>query len=149
MYCGIKEELPKGKVRGTQEYCIRTNQVRYYGRKHVDKKLLKSMEVTRKYNLNKERIKLNNIRSNGEKVLKEIKRARNIMDRENVTDAEYKRAKKKLAVLTIKKSQILKQFIAQEKVIAHIVAQQEIIKRNEAKSRSKTSKTKRKSKSKK
>ena len=40
IYCGI-DKVPKGKVRGTAEQCLKCGQVRYWGRKKIDKELLK------------------------------------------------------------------------------------------------------------
>jgi ribulose 1,5-bisphosphate carboxylase large subunit-like protein len=65
-----------------------------------------------------------------------------IMDNENVTDAEYKKAKKRLATLQGRKDKILQQFTAQEAVIANIVAQQDDIIRNEQRSKSKSKRKK-------
>jgi len=94
--------------------------------------------MEKKYNLNAERIKLRNICSNGEALIKETKRLKNIIDKENVNSAEYKRAKKRLVTLTVRKDKILKQFKAQEAVIANIVAQQDAIRKHESKSKSKS-----------
>src|SRR5258705_207523 len=46
MYCGIGK-IPKGKVRGTPEYCVQTNQIRYYGLEEIDEKLLKQAKRKR------------------------------------------------------------------------------------------------------
>ena len=34
-YCGI-HKVPKGRVRGTSEYCIKSGQARYYGINSVE-----------------------------------------------------------------------------------------------------------------
>ncbi len=140
-YCGI-HDVPKGKVRGSAQHCLKCNQARYYGIEEIDPMLLKKITLAKKYNLNAERIKLRNIRSNGEALLKEIKRMRIIMDNENVTDSEYKKAKKRLVTLQGRKDKILQQFKAQEAVIANIVAQQDEIMRNEQRSKSKSKRKK-------
>jgi len=38
-YCGVKK-VPKGSRRGTAKECAEANQIRYYGRKKVDKETL-------------------------------------------------------------------------------------------------------------
>ena len=59
MYCGIGP-IPKDKTRGTPEYCVRTNQVRYYGLMQIDKKLLNQAKG-KTTDLIKEQLKLKKI----------------------------------------------------------------------------------------
>ena len=40
IYCGIGD-VPKGKVRGTAEQCLKMNQVRYYGIEQLDPEIVK------------------------------------------------------------------------------------------------------------
>lgn len=35
-YCGVKNKIPKGYKRGSQEECIIRGQTRYYGRQTID-----------------------------------------------------------------------------------------------------------------
>jgi hypothetical protein len=46
-YCGIGK-LPKGMEYGTPEYCLTSNQVRYYGEYAIDKKLLEKKSKSKK-----------------------------------------------------------------------------------------------------
>ena len=46
IYCGI-ENLPKGKTRGSMKECIEKNQVRYWGLKKIDSKLIASMSTSK------------------------------------------------------------------------------------------------------
>lgn len=46
IYCGISE-VPKGKKRGSMQECAEKNQIRYYGEKKVDKKIIDSMMETK------------------------------------------------------------------------------------------------------
>jgi len=62
-FCGIGE-VPKGQKRGTMKECAERGQVRYYGLKKIDKKLVeyaskdKKLRVGSKTNLNKKRMEL-------------------------------------------------------------------------------------------
>ena len=43
IYCGCYS-IPQGARRGTQKECLAKRQIRYYGKKHVDKELLKDRQ---------------------------------------------------------------------------------------------------------
>ena len=47
MYCGSSKN-PKEKILDTPEYCVQTNQVRYYGIEKINKDLLKAPKKKRK-----------------------------------------------------------------------------------------------------
>jgi len=59
MYCGIGK-IPRGKTRGTPEYCVQSNQIRYYGLEKIDKNLLKRAKGLTS-DLIKEQLKLKKI----------------------------------------------------------------------------------------
>jgi len=46
-YCGIKK-IPKKKRRGTMKECVMDSQVRYYGLKKVDKRLIDASKRLKK-----------------------------------------------------------------------------------------------------
>ncbi len=50
IYCGSKKDVPKGKKRGSMKQCAETGEIRYYGIKKIDQKLVDAMEENKKKN---------------------------------------------------------------------------------------------------
>jgi hypothetical protein len=48
IYCGSKDEIPKGKKRGSMKQCAELGEIRYFGVKKIDQVLLKSMDNLKK-----------------------------------------------------------------------------------------------------
>ena len=145
-YCGIGN-MPRGKDRASAEYCMNHNQIRYYGMKAVDPKLLERVK-TKKLNIDKERIKLKKIDLDADDLIKEYTKIKKILDNPAAsTPAEVKRAKKKRLQILKKKETIKKKFIAQKNIVLRLAREEE---REEAKrikdkknaKKAKTSKTK-------
>ncbi|BCS83344.1 hypothetical protein QLL95_gp0779 [Cotonvirus japonicus] len=147
MYCGIGN-IPKGKIRGTPEYCVQSNQVRYYGLEKIDKNLL----VTAKgktTNLVKEQLKLRGIEDEAKFLLKQIENIRVILDDEGAKESSRNQARKKKESLLVKRDKLVKKLKDQKKIVDAIEKKQEQEKKLNKKSSSgsKTSKSSKSSKS--
>jgi hypothetical protein len=115
MYCGIKA-VPKGKIRGTPEYCAKNKQVRFYGIKHIDKNLLE--EVSKKApNVIKEQLKLKKAEDNGKILIKKYKNLMVVIDDKNIKSSQRKKAKAAIAKLLIKRDIILNNINKQKKIV--------------------------------
>ena len=139
MYCGAGP-VPKGKIRGTPEYCVQTNQIRYYGLVAIDKDLLKTAKG-QSSDLIKEQLKLKKIEDDAKVLIKEVKNLKIILDSERSSTSEVKRAKKKMEALLEKRDKLVKRLKVQKKVVDAIV-QDEKEKEKSNKSSSKSSKKK-------
>ena len=115
MYCGIGP-IPKGKVAGTQEYCIQTKQVRLWGKNKIDKNKLS--EASRKTpDLVKEQLKLKKIEDNAKILIKEVRNLKVILEREDVRPSDLKKAQKRMDELLIKRDKLVKQLKTQQKIV--------------------------------
>ncbi|AEX61856.1 hypothetical protein CE11_00724 [Megavirus courdo11] len=92
MYCGIGK-IPKGKIRGTPEYCIEANQVRYYGLKKIDSNLL-SMSKGRKTDLVRQQLKLKRIEDDAKILIKEVKNIKLIINDDLARESSKKKLEK-------------------------------------------------------
>lgn len=115
MYCGIGP-VPKGKIRGTPEYCIQTNQVRYYGLKKIDKNLLKTSKGSTT-DLTKEKLKLRKIQDEAKILINEVKKLRIILDNDKAKASQQKAAQKKMDELLVKRDSLTKKLKLQKKII--------------------------------
>lgn len=50
IYCGSKKDVPKNKKRGSMKQCAELGEIRYYGIKKIDQKLVDAMEESKKQN---------------------------------------------------------------------------------------------------
>ncbi|AGC02111.1 putative low complexity protein [Acanthamoeba polyphaga moumouvirus] len=116
MYCGIGK-IPKGKIRGTPEYCLEANQVRYYGLKKIDPDLL-SMTTSRKSSLVKEQLKLKRLQDDAKILIKEVKNVDLVLNDDMARESNIKRARKRKDELLIKR----------DKLVTRIKKQREIVK---------------------
>ena len=73
MYYGIKQ-IPKGKIRGTPEYCAQTNQIRWWGIEKIDERLLKEEKI----------------KDDAKIVVKEFKKNQIILEDKDATPSEIK-----------------------------------------------------------
>jgi hypothetical protein len=115
MYCGIGK-VPKGKVIGTPEYCIQTNQVRYYGLKKIDKKLLDKIKGP-KIDPMRERLKLRKIQDEAKILVKEARVLKIILEDPKSKPSDVKRAQKRYDQLLVKKENLIKRLKKQQKVV--------------------------------
>lgn len=148
-YCGIGK-IPKDQVRGTPEYCVQNNQIRYYGLHKIDKDLLKTAkgQVT---NLNKEKLKLKRLEDDARILIKTVKNLKIILEDRDSTPSQIKKAQKKMDEIAVKKDKLIKKLATQKKVIDEVIAEEALREREQEKRQKKSSesKTKRRSGSKK
>lgn len=121
MYCGVKP-VPKNMIRGTPEYCAKTNQVRYYGIVQINESLLANQQ--KKGDLTKEKLKMQKLDSDAKILIREIKHQQIILE-SNATSTMKKNAQKKLDELAIRKDKLLKRMQNQKKVLDKLIADQE------------------------
>lgn len=105
-YCGAKA-VPKGKIRGSPEYCAKTNQIRYYGLVKIDEKLLtdtkgKGPDITKK------RLALRKAEDEAKILIQDIGKVRLIIDKKRKAKKKHKNDDKKLDSLLIKKDKIIR-----------------------------------------
>lgn len=122
-YCGIKA-VPKGQQRGSTEYCIQTNQVRYYGLEKIDPKLIEQFKGST-VDLQKEKIKLSKIENDAKLLIKESKVLKLILSNEKSSEAAKKKATKKMEKLIEKKDKLVKKLKTQEKVVKELEKEKE------------------------
>jgi len=115
MYCGIGP-IPRGKIRGTPEYCIQTNQVRYYGLELIDKKLLKSAKG-KSSDIVKEQLKLKKIEDDAKFLIKEVRNIKVITEDRDAKPSQQKRAQKKLDELLVRRDKLVKKLKTQKEVV--------------------------------
>lgn len=118
MYCGVNQ-IPKGKIRGTPEYCVQTNQVRYYGIVAIDPKLLKTAKG-KTTDLIDEKLKLAKIQSDVKLLLKEYKRLKIILENKNASKSEIKKANKQLDKLLEKRDKLVVKLKKQGKIVEQL-----------------------------
>lgn len=149
IYCGIGK-IPKGKIRGTPEACIRANQVRYYGLVTIDESLLETAKGSTT-NLIKEQLKLKSFEDMAKILVNDIKKVKITLDDKRSTRSEIKKAQKKMDGFMVKRDLLVKKLKDQKAVVLAAEAEQrESRKRAEqqAKKESKEAKSKTKSKTK-
>jgi hypothetical protein len=127
MYCGIGP-IPKGKIRATPEYCVQTNQVRYYGLKLIDKDLLKQAKG-KTTSLIKEQLKLKKIEDNAKILVKDVRNLKVILEDELSKPSQQKKAQKKMDELLVKRDRLVKQLKAQKIVVDAIEKQENKIRK--------------------
>lgn len=96
MYCGINK-IPKGKVLGTEDYCLANGQVRHYGRKSIENKKIEERQKISKFlhkNLAKEQVTLRGYEIVAEKLLRDYKTVVGIINNKKSTDKDIARAEK-------------------------------------------------------
>jgi hypothetical protein len=120
MFCGIGK-IPKGKVRGTPEYCVQARQVRYYGLKVIDEKFL---HTKRRHSLIKEQLKLKRIEDNAKMLIREVRNLKLILEDEGAKPSLQKKAQKKFNKLLLERDKLVKQLKQQKKIVDEIEKQE-------------------------
>lgn len=116
MYCGIGP-IPKGKQRGTPEYCLNKKQVRYWGIKKIDKQILEALEqVNYELLLQKEKFKLLKLTGNAKILIKDIKNTQLEIDIAR-TDKKANQLNKQLDKLLIKRDKLVKNIKKQKEIV--------------------------------
>ena len=76
IFCGISQPIPKGHRLGSMKECLEMKQVRYYGLKKMDSKLIESV-IGSKNNTEELRARYSTLRVNFNKLKKEILKTKN------------------------------------------------------------------------
>lgn len=114
-YCGIGK-IPKGKELASPEYCIKNNQVRYYGLVAIDPKLLKESNVKTR-SLVKEQLKLKKIEDDAKVLIKEVKNLKLILEDKEARPSQQKQAQKRMEQLLAKRDKLVKKLKVQKKIV--------------------------------
>lgn len=143
-YCGMGP-VPKGKIRAPPEYCLKNNQVRYYGIVAIDPELLNTIK-TKTTNLVKEQLKLKKIEDDAKLLIKEVKNIKIILEDDEAKPAKIKKAQKRMDELLAKRDKLVKKLKAQKAVVEAAEAEEQMqSEKSESKSVSKSaSKSKKK-----
>jgi hypothetical protein len=119
-YCGAGP-VPKGKVRGSAEYCYQNNQVRYWGLHKIDKSIIEAaQQVKKEVDLNTERAKRLRMRDAMKKLINEVIMVNLQMDAEGVRESELKKLRKKKQDIVERRNKLLKKIEKQDKVLKSI-----------------------------
>jgi hypothetical protein len=92
-YCGMGA-VPKNKIRAPPEYCLKHNQVRYYGIVAIDPELLEKYKK-KGPNLLTEQIKLKKYEDQGRKLVRDMEKVKTELQDEKTTESRRKRVIKK------------------------------------------------------
>ena len=114
-YCGMGP-VPKGKVRAPPEYCLKNNQVRYYGIVAIDPELLQTVNK-KGTNLIKEQLKLKKIGDDAKILLKEVQNIKIILEDKDAKASQMKRAQKRMDELLAKRDKLVKRLKTQKIVV--------------------------------
>ena len=76
IFCGISQPIPKGHRLGSMKECLEMKQVRYYGLKKMDSKLVESV-IGSKNNTQELRARYSSLRVNFNKLKKELMKTKN------------------------------------------------------------------------
>lgn len=112
-YCGIGK-IPKNKVRGCESICAKQKQIRYYGIKAINPKILLESK-TQKQDIQKESFKLKKLEEDANLLIKNIKHEKIIISK--TTGKKLEDSKKKLNMLIKKKEPLLKKLKMQNDLI--------------------------------
>ena len=143
-FCGAGPP-PRGKVRAPLEYCLKNNQIRYYGIVAIDPALL--IKTPKGMDLNRQKIKLRDIQADAKMLINQAKKLKIIIDDPRSTQSELKRARKKMDGFMKQRDELIKKLKKQEKVIQDLEESEERKKREIQKIQEKE-KAKKKSRSK-
>jgi|ERR1700677_4432081 len=117
MYCGVSS-VPPGKRRGTPEYCLKTKQIRYYGRKAVDKKILGPKKKVS--TVQDEMVKLHALVSRAKILVRNAKHLNIIISHAKSTQQEINKAEKKMIMLRKQRDKLRKALEQQEKIVKNM-----------------------------
>lgn len=145
-YCGVGP-VPRGKVRGTPEYCVQTNQVRYYGLVKIDKDLLKTAkgETT---DLIKEQLKLKKLEDDARVLIRDAKNLNLIIEDDTIKKSKRKQAREKMKKLMEKREKLIKSIKSQRDYVNELKEEKEKEEKRAKKEKKKEKEKKKKSGSK-
>lgn len=138
-YCGAGE-LPRGKVRAPLEYCIATNQIRYYGLVAIDPKLIDRAKKG-VGSINKEKVKFQGLIADAKMLVAEFKRVKLQLDHPDTTDKERKKLLKKKEELLAKRDVLKKKQEKQREIISRLEKEEKKLEKAQEKERQKKKKS--------
>lgn len=144
MFCGVGP-VPKGKIRGTAEYCASKHQIRYYGLVKIDPKLLEKIEK-KKRNLLTEQIKLKKIEDKAKILVKESGKIKAIISNDKSKDSEIAKAEKRLVEIKKIRDKLLEQLNNQKSIVNEVKKQQQQDEKDKIKQKQEKDKVKQKQK---
>jgi hypothetical protein len=104
VFCGITQPIPKGYKLGSMKECLEHKQVRYYGLKKIDSKLVESMNDNKATKL--EIIsKMASLRGKIDRLKKEIDASKNANEKKKMID-DFQTARKEILLLNEKLQKI-------------------------------------------
>lgn len=145
MFCGIGK-VPKNKTRGTPEYCINNNQVRYYGLVGIDEKLLDKYKKTKTQDLQKELMKSRKLGWDAQYLVKQANNLKVIINNKDERPSKIKSAEKKLEGIRKKRDVLLAKIKKQNEIVKELTKQKAKNDEMEAKRKAKEEKVKAKEK---
>ena len=98
-YCGARK-VPKNRVRGTSEQCIKSGQARYYGIMSVENEINKILAEKRKLANEKAKIKRQEAKKKVDDANKKIKQANVAVKEANKAKQESKKAEQEAKKIT-------------------------------------------------
>lgn len=158
IYCGSKKQVPKGKKRGSMKECAQIGEVRYYGIKKIDQRLVDAMEDSKKKVSMAKKKEASQKRSLEEAYITLAGKMKKLKDKIDVEKDKTKKSQlqKEFKELEVKKSDIKKQLdkhklsrLSRMKSKSHkrkTKSKSKLLKKSKTQSRLKKSKSKTKSK---
>ena len=101
IFCGITQPIPRGHKLGSMKECLDAKQVRYYGLKKIDNKLVESVNKTKdtSYELT---IKITGLRGKLSKLKRDIDACKKTEEKKKLIQ-EFENTRKELLALNEKK----------------------------------------------
>ena len=110
IYCGASTIVPKNKQRGTMKECYDLNQVRYWGIKKIDNKILNSTSKKKRKENTKDKLLRNKLLEKVASIDGKAKKLKKKIEfTQNPTKKNLKEFKKEVEKLKIDRSEIIKQ----------------------------------------
>lgn len=103
-YCGIGP-VPRGQERGSVAYCVRNNQVRYYGLVAIDESMIGKYKGSSN-DLQKEQIKMKKLENDAVGIIREGKNIKFAMEQDDISEKKLKGYEKKLEDLRAKRDKL-------------------------------------------
>lgn len=100
VFCGISQPVPKGHRLGSMKECLDLKQVRYYGLKKIDNKLVDSINI-KKESKSDLMIKMAGLRGKLTKLKRDIESSKNFEEKKKIMD-EYEKVRKEILSLNEK-----------------------------------------------
>lgn len=126
MYCGIGP-VPKGKERGTAEYCANNKQIRYFGLEKLTDDVIKQLlnKKKKEKTLLQEQFALKKLEDRGKMLLNKVKNLTVIIENPDERPSKVKSADKELVLVKKQINTLLKKYKSQKKLVKKMEEDQE------------------------